>query len=87
MEEVDIINNKEKRSYSSIGVIDLLVILFIGLKLSKVIDWSWWAVLFGWWIQIALGIVYLCFSLLVIKLRKNNRAKQLKQQKVKQNNN
>lgn len=28
--------------------LDLLVLLFIGLKLGGVIDWSWWWVLSPW---------------------------------------
>lgn len=32
----------------------LLTILFIGLKLGKVIDWSWWWVLCPIWIGLAI---------------------------------
>lgn len=35
-----------------IGFTGLLTILFIGLKLGKVIDWSWWWVLSPLWIPI-----------------------------------
>jgi hypothetical protein len=30
---------------TGIGCLDLLLVLFIGLKLGGVIDWSWWWVL------------------------------------------
>ena len=42
-------NNNSK----SIGFFTLLGLLFIGLKLSNVISWSWWLVLlplYGWFI-------------------------------------
>lgn len=65
---------KKSQSYT-IGIIDLLVILFIGLKLANVIDWSWWVVLAGWWVQIALGAGYYCLVVLTLALEKSNRAK------------
>lgn len=47
-------NLQTKKSYT-IGIIDLLVIMFIGLKLANVIDWSWVWVLAGWWVQIVMA--------------------------------
>ena len=35
-------NNNESKSSGGIGFVGLLQILFIGLKLCEVIDWSWW---------------------------------------------
>ena len=42
-----------------IGFCGLLTILFIGLKLVHVIDWSWWWVLSPLWVPLALvfGII------------------------------
>jgi hypothetical protein len=34
---------------SGIGFFSLLGLLFIGLKLTEVIDWSWWWVLSPFW--------------------------------------
>ena len=48
------INTQKQRAYA-VGIIDLLVIMFIGLKLSNVIDWSWWWVLAGWWVQLVIA--------------------------------
>ena len=48
------INTQTKKAYA-VGIIDLLVIMFIGLKLSNVIDWSWWWVLAGWWVQLVMA--------------------------------
>lgn len=41
----------------------LLTILFIGLKLTGYIDWSWWWVLSPLWISVILVVVLLvgCF--------------------------
>ncbi len=38
---------------SGIGFCGLLTVLFIGLKLTHYIDWSWWWVLAPSWIPIA----------------------------------
>ena len=43
------------------GFLGLLCLLFIGLKLGNVIDWSWWWVLSPIWIPAAFAI-----SLLVL---------------------
>lgn len=42
-----------------IGFLGALTILFIALKLTNVIDWSWWWVLSPIWIPVAvvLGII------------------------------
>jgi hypothetical protein len=44
-------------SSHGIGFLGLLTILFIGLKLSDHIDWSWWWVLSPLWGVFALGLV------------------------------
>ena len=46
-------NTQKQRAYA-VGIIDLLVIMFIGLKLANIIDWSWWWVLAGWWIPLVI---------------------------------
>ena len=40
-----------------IGFCGLLTIVFIVLKLTKVITWSWWWVLSPIWIPIALAVI------------------------------
>lgn len=37
--------SKESNSSSGIGFFGALTLLFIGLKLTNVIDWPWWIVL------------------------------------------
>jgi len=44
-------------SSSGIGFTGLLTIVFIVLKLTKYIDWSWWWVLSPLWIGLALVLL------------------------------
>lgn len=46
-------------NYYGIGFPELLTIVFIVLKLTRVISWSWWWVLSPIWISISL-IVLAC---------------------------
>lgn len=48
-------------SSSGIGFTGLLTILFIALKLTHYIDWSWWWVLSPIWICAAVVILLLVF--------------------------
>lgn len=52
--------------HGGIGFGGLLTVLFIGLKLTNYIAWSWWWVLSPLWIPIAL-VLALCIPLLIIK--------------------
>ena len=52
-----------------IGFCGLLTILFIGLKLCHVIDWSWWWVLSPLWISLARVIVVVLIVVSIIALR------------------
>ena len=49
-----------------IGFGGLLTIVFIVLKLTKVIDWSWWWVTCPLWIPIAIYVVLVIIVLLII---------------------
>ena len=51
-----------------IGFLSLLTILFIGLKLTGYITWSWWWVLAPMWIPLALVVVILLFVFLGVLL-------------------
>jgi len=42
-----------------IGFFGLLTVLFIGLKLTNYIDWSWWWVLAPIWMPFTIGLVVL----------------------------
>lgn len=34
----------------SLGILDVLALIFIVLKLLGIVEWSWWWVLAPWWI-------------------------------------
>lgn len=59
--------SKETSKSGGIGFLGLLTILFIGLKLGKVITWSWWWILSPMWIPFAIAIVVILI-LLILKL-------------------
>lgn len=46
-----------KKASGGVGFVGLLTIVFITLKLLKVISWSWWWVLSPVWIEILLIVV------------------------------
>ena len=54
-------NSSNSSSSSGVGFFSLLTILFVGLKLTEVITWSWWLVLLP-----AYGGVTLLIALVVI---------------------
>ena len=55
---------KDTKTTSTIGFCDLLAVLFIALKLCKVISWSWLWVLSPIWIPFSLAAV-ICVIVLI----------------------
>ena len=53
-----------KTQTASFPMIGILGLIFVTLKLCKVIDWSWWWVLSPWWIT--LGACAAAFLAVVI---------------------
>jgi len=51
-----------------IGFVGLLTVLFIGLKLTNYIAWSWWWVLSPLWIPLAVFATIGLIAILVIFL-------------------
>ncbi|MEM1156273.1 MAG: hypothetical protein AAGI44_19220 [Pseudomonadota bacterium] len=56
-------------SNNGIGVIGLLGVLFVGLKLTGHIDWSWWWVTAPFWGS-AIALVALLFVIVAIESNK-----------------
>ena len=56
--------NDNKNVHYGVGFLDLLLILFIGLKLGRVITWSWVWVLCPFWIQ----LVFFGISMIILWL-------------------
>ena len=63
-------NNNSKSSSGGIGFVGLLTILFIGLKLTNNIDWSWWWVLSPIWITFSVAFVFIIVIAVVAAINK-----------------
>ena len=50
-------NSSSSSSSGGIGVLGLLGVVFVTLKLTNVIDWSWWYVTMPFWGGIALVLL------------------------------
>ena len=57
-------------SSGGIGFTGLLTVLFVGLKLTNVIAWSWWWVLSPLWIPLLLLIGFLIIAAIFTALLK-----------------
>lgn len=64
-------DNWDGANHVSLGFLDVLTLIFITLKLTDVINWSWWAVLSPIWIQLVL-IIITVIILLILKYFKKN---------------
>ncbi len=60
-------SEKNNNTSGGIGFFGLLTIVFIVLKLTKVINWSWWWVLSPIWIWIILIIIIFIIILIMQK--------------------
>ena len=58
-------SDNSSSSSGGIGFAGLLTILFIGLKLGHVINWSWLWVLSPLWIGVAIGLGFLLLMALI----------------------
>ena len=50
-------NQNEKNASGSIGITTILFVVFLVLKLTGVISWSWWWVTAPLWIPFALAVI------------------------------
>jgi len=57
-------NSSSSNGSGGVGFISLLTILFIGLKLTNYIDWSWWWVLSPLWIPFAIILLIVVIATL-----------------------
>lgn len=55
-------------SSGGVGIVGLLTVLFVGLKLTNFIDWSWWWVLSPLWISAGLVLVIIGVVFAVVGL-------------------
>ena len=57
----------DKNTSSGVGFGGLLTILFIGLKLGGIINWSWWWVLSPIWLPIVV-LLFIAALLFLVKV-------------------
>jgi membrane protein YdbS with pleckstrin-like domain len=62
-------NNKTNVSIELGGPAFLLFLVFLVLKLCKVITWSWWWVTAPLWIPAGLAIIFIVIALIVYKYK------------------
>lgn len=55
-------NSSSSSSSGGIGFVGALTILFIGLKLTGYIAWSWWWVLSPVWISLVFLIIFIIIA-------------------------
>jgi len=68
IKQVKLSNNSETMSSSSSSGISFpgaLTVLFVGLKLTNVITWSWWWVLSPIWISLSLAVVVIAIAVII----------------------
>lgn len=59
-------NSNTTQNSGGIGFVGLLTILFIGLKLTGFITWSWWWVLSPLWISTGVVLIFFTLALLLL---------------------
>ena len=62
-------SNNEKHTFGGIGFIGMLTIVFITLKLTHVIDWSWRWVLSPIWIGLFTSVAIIAIVLLIMWIK------------------
>ena len=58
--------SKESKS-SGLGISAVLQIVFLVLKLTGLIDWSWWLVLVPLWVDIGFSLLFIILALIIYK--------------------
>ena len=53
----------------SLNFLEALFLLFLGLKLGNVIDWSWWWVFSPIWIPLLAGLIIIVVALIIAVLQ------------------
>ena len=67
--EYDIYKKYDKKTSTTakggMSFLEVLLLVFIILKLCKVINWSWWWVLSPFWIPLGLAVILLLISVIL----------------------
>ena len=57
----------EESKSSGLGILAVLQVVFFVLKLTGLIDWSWWLVLVPLWADIGLGLLFIILAWIIYK--------------------
>ena len=57
----------EESKSSGLGISAVLQLVFLVLKLTGLIDWSWWLVLVPLWADIGFGLLLIIMALIIYK--------------------
>ena len=57
----------EESKSSGLGTLAVLQVVFLVLKLTGLIDWSWWLVLVPLWVDIGFGLLFIILALIIYK--------------------
>ena len=57
----------ENPKSSGLGIVAVLQIVFLILKLTGLIDWSWWLVLVPLWVDIGFSLLFIILALIIYK--------------------
>lgn len=60
-------NKRNSSSSSRIGILGVLQIVFLVLKLTGLITWSWAVVLIPLWISLVMLVIFLIVTIIVVK--------------------
>jgi hypothetical protein len=63
-------SEKMMTSYTGLSFLQVLTIVFVVLKLTNVINWSWWFVLMPLWLPITIFLSIMFFVLVSVFLIK-----------------
>ena len=58
-------NQNEKKTSGSIGITTILFVVFLVLKLTGLISWSWWWVTAPLWIPTCLGLTIIIILIII----------------------
>ena len=62
-----------KKATNGLGFLQVLTLIFITLKLTEVITWSWWLVLAPLWVPLGIALVVIICIALYITFSKTNK--------------
>ena len=60
-------NKRNSSSSSGMGILGVLQIVFLVLKLTGLITWSWPVVLIPLWISLVMIVIFLIVTIIVVK--------------------